>query len=211
MSSRIIPQITKIVASITLILVIGDYFIKGGIGTAPANITTLQAITTRAGYIVPLVMTIALLRLYIRRVGSNDKSIQRKAFLFFFGFGSVLIVGLVYGSLSLEYGYLSRALVQTLVETASAWIGVVYVGAIIKGYMIKSWEGIVLSVPGLLELFAQAGLGNLFLPQLGELGIWIMRYPNIGGNIPITFAANIATISIAARILTGRQKLRAVR
>lgn len=210
---RILPLVNNVIGFVVTLLVILDYFIVGGIGVAPANITTVQAIYTRAAPLITIIMVYRLLQLYYRRGRSDDRIMKRKGIIFFIGFAITLSIGLIYGSLSTEYSFVARALVQTVTETGGVWIGIVYGTAIIRGYRFLSIEGIVLSVPGLLELFALSGLGNLFpfLQPIADAGIWVIRYPNIGGNIPVLFASYLATISIAARVLTGRQKLRAAR
>jgi len=208
---ELIPTIAKIIGAVTIILVIADYFVVGGLGTTPWNITTLNAINTRSKPLITIIMVGTLVRLYYGRVRSGDSVLRRKGFIFFVGMALTLAIGGYFGYVSAPYSVLTRVLVQAVTETGSCWIGIVYVAAVVRGYIINSYEGVVMAIPGLIELFALGGIGNLILPQLGDLGIWIVRYPNVGGNIPIAFAANIATISIAARIITGRQKLRAAR
>lgn len=212
--SRIMPKATLIFTIVVAILVMSDYFIAGGLGgTAMGgwNITTLQAMQTRSGPVHALIMVFAILQLYFRRLKGKDAALKRKALLFFVGFAFVFAAGLIWSPLSMQYSFMSRLLVQATTESGTFWIGIVYVVAIVKGYMIRSWEGIVLSIPGILELWGQGGIGNVFLPQLGDAGMWIMRYPSVGGNIAIALARNVATLAIAARVLTGRQKLRAAR
>jgi len=211
---RLMPRITLVVMVVVCFLVMADYFIVGGLGGTALgqwNITTLQALQTRSGPIVTLVMTISLLQLYFRRLKSKEGALVRKALLFFVGLGITVFAGFTWSPTSMQYTFLARLLVQSTLESGTFWLGIVYVVAIVKGYLVRSWEGLVLVIPGMLEVWGQGMLGNVLLPQLGDLGIWIMRYPSVGGNISLALSSNIGAIAIAARVLTGHQKLRAAR
>jgi len=212
--STILPKAAIGVGGVIIILVIMDTYIKGGLyvpGLSSANVTNMMAVVTRAGSIVTICMTIMIIQLYYRRLRSPEANLQRKGLLFFVGLAIVAIFYVVYGVLALEFSLMATALLRTIGEVGMFWNGIAFFSLLVRGYMVRSWEGAVMATAGLIELYGAGGLGSFFLPQLGDLGIWIIRYPSMGANNALWLTTYIAAISITGRVLIGKQKLRAAR
>lgn len=213
------PKITAVVASILIILVIADAYIVGGINLgrlgiglpANASVTNLLNVNTRAGVIISIVMTGALMQLYFRRLRGEDRAMQRKGLFFFVGMATILAVGLIWGPLSQQYSVAGTLISQAVNEGGQYWIGVVYAALIVRGYMVRSKEGMLMAAVGLIELWGVGNIGSIFLPQLGDFGIWIMRYPALGVNNVLWLTQYVGVVIICGRIIIGKQKLRARR
>jgi hypothetical protein len=217
-----LPKFTTTACSLIIILVVVDTYISGGLNlgmligsTNPTlrniSVTRLIAVNTRAVAIVTMVMTYALVQLYFRRLRSDDRSMQRKGIFFMVGLALMLAAGLIFGPLAPTYSMLAVMVQQVVLEGGSYWIGITFTALMVRGYMVRSKEGIIMAAAGLLELYGQGNLGSFFLPQLGDAGIWVMRYPALGVNNAMWLATYIGLITICGRIIIGRQKLRAAR
>lgn len=217
-----LPKITTVACSIIIVLVVADTYISGGLNLGlilgskdptlkNISVTRLIAVNTRAVAVVTIVMTYALVRLYFRRMRGEDRNMQRKGFFFMIGMGIMLVAGLIWGPLTPTYSMLAVMVQQVVLEGGSYWIGITFTALMVRGYMVRSKEGIIMAVAGLVELYGQGNLGSFFLPQLGDLGIWVMRYPALGVNSAMWFATYIGLITICGRIIIGKQKLRAAR
>ena len=212
-----VPKLATISASLLIILVIADAYIVGGVNLGflglpgNASVTNLLNVNTRSTIVITIVMTYALVQLYWRRLRGQDRAMQRKGLFFFVGMIAIIIVGALYGPLSQQYSIIGTLVSQAVNEGGQYWIGVVYAALIVRGYMVRSKEGLLMAVVGLLELWGVANLGSIFLPQLGDFGIWIMRYPSLGVNNVLWLTQYVGVIVICGRIIIGKQKLRARR
>ncbi len=212
-----LPKLTTISASILIILVIADAYIVGGINLrflglpGNASVTNLLNVNTRSSIVITIVMTYALVALYWRRLRGQDRAMQRKGLFFFIGMIAIIVVGALYGPLSQQYSIIGTVVSQAVNEGGQYWIGVVYAALIVRGYMVRSKEGLLMATVGLIELWGVSNLGSIFLPQLGDFGIWIMRYPSLGVNNVLWLTQYVGVIVICGRIIIGKQKLRARR
>lgn len=213
--------------SLVIILVLADAFLGGstnfptqngfnlgiffGRPWQQASISNLLTVNTRATAIVSIVMTYSLIQLYFRRLRSDQRSMQRKGGFFFVGMAIMLALGLLYGPLSREYGLVATVIQQTVNEGGQYWIGIIFTALIIRGYLVRSREGMLMATVGLLELYGVSNLSSFVLPWLGDLGIWIMRYPALGVNNTLWVTQYIGVITVTGLILIGRQRLRARR
>lgn len=212
-----VPKLAAISASILILLVIADAYIVGGVNLAflglpgNASVTSLLNVNTRSTIVITIVMTYALVQLYWRRLRGQDRAMQRKGFFFFIGMGAIMAVGIIYGPISQQYSIVGTLVSQAVNEGGQYWIGVVYAALIVRGYMVRSKEGLLMATVGLIELWGVANLGSIFLPQLGDFGIWIMRYPSLGVNNVLWLTQYVGVVVICGRIIIGKQKLRARR
>lgn len=205
------PKVTTGACIIIIFAILADTYIVGGLKYGSISVSAVLAINTRAVPIVALVMVYSLLLLYWRRLTGNDPYMRRKGLSFFVALASILIVGLGFGVLSAPYTIMSRAIVQLAGDAGSFWIAVTFVSLMCRGYMVKSKEGLIMASVGILELYGQGAIGWLFGAPIGDLGIWLMRFPSIGANNAMWFTTYIALISVVGRIVVGKQKLRAAR
>jgi hypothetical protein len=214
-----VPKLTAISASILIILVIADAYIVGGVNLGRlgiglpgnASITNLMNVNTRSTIVITIVMTYSLVQLYWRRLRGQDRAMQRKGLFFFVGMFAIMAVGIIYGPLSQQYSIVGTVISQAVNEGGQYWIGVVYAALIVRGYMVRSKEGLLMAAVGLIELWGVSNLGSVFLPQLGDFGIWIMRYPSLGVNNVLWLTQYVGVVVICGRIIIGKQKLRARR
>jgi hypothetical protein len=70
----------------------------------------------------------------------------------------------------------------------------------------RSLESLVLMVAGLLYLFRNASMFQLYAPWLTPVGEWIMNYPNKAATTAAVMCAAFGSIVIAARQLLGRER-----
>ena len=212
-----VPKLATVVASILIILVIWDAYVVGGFNLrflglpGTASVSNLMNVNTRSTIVITIVMTYALVQLYWRRLRGQDRAMQRKGLFFFVGMVAMLIVGIAFGPLSQQYSIVGTVISQAVNEGGQYWIGVVYAALIVRGYMVRSKEGLLMATVGLIELWGVSNLGSIFLPQLGDFGIWIMRYPALGVNNVLWLTQYVGVIVICGRIIIGKQKLRARR
>jgi len=212
-----VPKLATVVASILIILVIWDAYVVGGFNLrflglpGTASVSNLMNVNTRSTIVITIVMTYALVQLYWRRLRGQDRAMQRKGLFFFIGMAAMLIVGIAFGPLSQQYSIVGTVISQAVNEGGQYWIGVVYAALIVRGYMVRSKEGLLMATVGLIELWGVSNLGSIFLPQLGDFGIWIMRYPALGVNNVLWLTQYVGVIVICGRIIIGKQKLRARR
>ena len=205
------PRVTTAACIIVIFAILADTYIVGGLKWESISVSAVLAINTRSTPIVALMMVYSLLLLYWRRLTGADPYMKRKGLAFFGALIVTLAIGLGFGVLSAPYTILSRAVVQLAGDAGSFWIAVTFCSLMVRGYMVKSWEGLIMASVGILELYGQGAIGWLFGPQIGDFGIWLMRFPSIGANNAMWFTTYIALISVTGRILVGKQKLRAAR
>jgi len=204
-----VPKISTAFCVFCIIWIIADTYMVG-IGYGGFTATNLQRVQQRAGPITGIVMSINVIRLYVRRLRSTDSSLRTKGIMYFVGAIVTAIIGLGFGRFSEAFAFQQIALSRVVGEACSSgWIAITYVSLIVRGYMVRTKEGILMAFVGMAELFAQGGIGNLFLPQYADLGIWIMRYPGVGANNAMWFTTYIALLSVVGRVIIGKQKLRA--
>jgi hypothetical protein len=70
----------------------------------------------------------------------------------------------------------------------------------------RSIESTVLMVAGLLYLFRNASMFQMYFPWLTPLGEWIINYPNKAATIAATICATFGALLIAMRQLLGRER-----
>lgn len=202
--------LTVVVSCFILILVMVDYFIKGGLAFGTYHpVGQLMNIINMSFYLAIIVMSLTMLRFWYRRLMSPVILNKLGGISFYCGFVAVIAVYAVYGALSPQYSFFGEIVLRAGREAISFWIGVCFCSLLIRSYLIKSWEGVVMTIAGVTSLWFLCGLGSIFLPQIGDIGFWMMRWPGIGANTAYWFAMYIGLGTMISKILTGRQKLSA--
>ncbi|MDQ1281370.1 MAG: hypothetical protein QG670_2635 [Thermoproteota archaeon] len=204
---RALPKATVIVAALIMIGIVVDGYIQGGLGYGPWSMKNLNAMVSNATPVVTVIMLWSWFRLYYRRARSPNVSMKLKGTFFFVGFFVAVGIAIVYGVMSSQYQNLAVVLRRVNDETGSYWIAVIFTSLVVRGALVKSWEGVIIAVTCLAQVWGVGGVGNYLLPQLGDFGIWLMRWPGVGANNALWFATYIALISVCGRIMIGKQKL----
>lgn len=204
-----LPKISTVIVAFFIIWVVLNNWVAGlSIGDFSAQ--RLQLIVARSVPITAIIMLFAVIRLYYRRMTSGIPSNFRKGVAYFVGFAFTLIIGLTYGASSVPYSYTQMVLTRAVGEAcASSWIAITMVSMVCRGWLVRTKEAAVMAFVGLFQLFGVGMIGNMVLPEIGDFGIWLMRFPAVGANNAMWLTTYIALISIVGRIITGKQKLRA--
>jgi len=70
----------------------------------------------------------------------------------------------------------------------------------------RSIESTVLMVAGLLYLFRNASMFQMYFPWMTPVGEWIINYPNKAATIAATICSTFGSLLIAMRQLLGRER-----
>jgi multisubunit Na+/H+ antiporter MnhF subunit len=156
--------------------------------------------------IATIIMGLHLTRYFYRRLLAPDITVKVNGISFFIALVVSLVLYVVYGMMAKEYQIFAEVVMRAGKEAVAFWIGVSFCSLMLRGYLVRSWEGLVMSFTGLAALYFLSGISPMLLPQLGDLGFWLMRFPGLGANTAYWFAMYIGLGTEVAKAILGRAR-----
>ncbi|MDP2873163.1 MAG: hypothetical protein Q8P31_11590 [Bacillota bacterium] len=201
MQSKQVPVIVVFCIATLMLL---DYFFPGSpLKPAAAEVLRWSLILSAVA------MTLGAVNL----VRINAKKILRRqhdwynSVLMFVGLALFTAVG-VYGG-GPNYPLYARMFQTILASFSQAFWGVVLffiVSAAYRGFVVRNWQATIILVSAIVIMLGQVPVGDVLIPGVGKVAVWLRDVPNLAGQRGIIIGAAVGAITQQLRVMLGLER-----
>ena len=89
---------------------------------------------------------------------------------------------------------------------ALAISGLYQISASFRAMRAKSTESTIVLILTFIVVLAQMPLASIYLPQLGPISDWLLKYASSGALAGITIGIGVGAVALGYRLLLGKEK-----
>lgn len=196
------PALPLVLAIVTVLFMFGEFFL---INESIANVAILiRGWTLIISGFFTLVGYFTLLRHHSKVIIKRDKDLPWSAIIIATSI-IYIAVGLLFGTNSSLYANIYTAVPGAVRTTMWALMGAMMLAGAYRGFMIKSWEGVVFLSSAIILMFYRAPLGPVIWSGFPIIGEWLVGVVQRTTSRAIVISASVGIIVTGLRMLLGEE------